>query len=254
MAVALALLGPDREIGPIDRARLGRACENEYVGVASGLMDQLASAAGVSGHALRLDCRSLEIEPVPLPADLAIVACDTGSTRSLKSSEYAARRADCEAGVRLIAEREPEVLALRDVSPELLERHRDHLPERVWRRCRHVVEEDARVDTAVAALRADDRDALHSVFAAAHASARDLFEIVSPEQEAMVGIAGSVPGVVAARMTGGGFGGCTVNLVESGAVERLTAAVERRYPAMTGLQPRVYATTAVDGAGPVALP
>jgi galactokinase len=248
MAAALALLGPGSGMGPVDRARLGRACENDYVGVGSGLMDQLASAAGVAGHALRLDCRSLEIEPVAIPAGLVVVACDTGSRRSLKGSEYAARRADCEAGVRLIAEHEPGVTALRDVTGDMLERHRSRLPERVWRRCQHVVEENDRVDAAVAALRADDREALGRIFAAAHASARDLFEIVSPEQDAMVEVARSVPGVVAARMTGGGFGGCTVNLVEPERAEDLVDAVASRYPALTGLDPHVYVTAAVDGA------
>jgi galactokinase len=246
-----ALLEPAERPEAVVRARLGRASENEYLGVSTGPMDQLASAAGAAGHAILVDCRSLALEPVRLPDGYTIVACHTGSARSLRGSEYGARRADCETGVRLIAEREQGVTALRDVDEAMLERHRQRLPERVYRRCLHVVREDARVLETVEALRAADLDTVGRTFAASHASLRDLFEIVSPELDAMVEIARAVPGVVAARMPGGGFGGCTVNLVEAGAVDALTKAVMERYPALTGLTPRVYPTSAVDGAGPV---
>jgi galactokinase len=244
-----ALLEPGARPESIVRARLGRARVNEYRGVATGLLDQLAIAAGRAGHAILVDCRSLALEPVRLPDGCTIVACHTGSARSLRGSEYGARRADCETGVRLIAESEPDVTALRDVDEAMLERHRERLPERVYRRCLHVVREDARVLVTVEALRAGDLDTVGRTFAASHESLRDLFEIVSPELDAMVEIARTVPGVVAARMTGGGFGGCTVNLVEDGAVDALATAVVERYPAMTGLTPHVYPTSAVDGAG-----
>jgi galactokinase len=253
MATLLALLERAEEVPAEARARLGRRCENEYVGVPTGVMDQLASAAGRAGSALLLDCRSLEVRPVPLPPGIAIVACDTGSSRGLQASEYAARRADCEAGVAIVAKRAADISSLRDVTPELLERERDRLPELVYRRCRHVVEENARVLATAAALEEGDLDRVGQALAASHDSLRDLYDVVSPEQDAMVEIARGVPGVIAARMTGGGFGGCTVNLVRADAVPALREAVERCYPARTGLQPRVYETAAVDGAGAVDL-
>ena len=251
MVALEALLVSPASLGAVERAQLGRASENDYVHVPTGLMDQLASAAGQAGMALLLDCRSLAIEPVPLPAGVAIVALDTGASRGLHASEYGARRADCEAGVRLLAERAPGITALRDVSAALLERHRDLLPERVYRRCRHVVEENARVQATATALRNDDLHEVGRQFAASHASLRELFEVVSPAQDAMVEIAVEVPGVVAARMTGGGFGGCTVNLVEHAAIDELRETVLRRYPERTGLEPRAHVTKPVAGAGPV---
>jgi galactokinase len=251
MVALEALLVSPRSVDPVGRARLGRTSENDYVHVPTGLMDQLASAAGEAGMALLLDCRSLEIQPVPLPAGVAVVALDTGVARGLHASEYGARRGDCEAGVQILAEHEPGISALRDVSPELLEQSRDMLPERVYRRCRHVVEENARVLATATALRHGDLDEVGRQFAASHSSLRDLFEVVSAEQDAMVEIARAVPGVVAARMTGGGFGGCTVNLVREDAIEALREAVQRRYPESTGRQAKMHVTRAVAGAGPV---
>jgi len=254
MAAAQGLLGGIAAgLGPGILVTIGRRCENEYVGISTGIMDQFSSAAGLAAHAILLDCRSLEYRHVPLPEDLAIVACHTGSSRKLKGSQYQERWADCMEGVRLLAGREPGVRALRDVSEAMLERHRDELPERVWRRCLCIVHEDARVEATVAALGAGDLEAIGSLFAASHADLRDLYEIVSPELDALVEIARSVPGVVAARMTGGGFGGCTVNLVRHHAIAALEVAVLREYPARTGLTPHVYVTRAVDGAGPVSL-
>ncbi len=249
---ALAAPGADRP-APARMAAICQRAENAYVGVSCGIMDQFASAAARAGSALLLDCRSLEATPVPLPPDLALVVCDTGSPRRLEASAYNERRAECEAGVRILAAHEPGVRALRDVDEAMLERHRSLLPERVAMRCEHVVREDARVVRAAAALTAGDLEEVGALFAASHASLRDLYEVSSPELDLMVEIAVSVPGVVAARMTGAGFGGCTVNLVRPDAVDALRAAVMERYPVATGLRPAVYATRAVDGAGPVPL-
>jgi galactokinase len=254
MAAAQALLGGlAANLGPGILATIGRRCENEYIGISTGIMDQFSSAAGKSGHAILLDCRSLDYRHVPLPDEVAIVACHTGSSRKLRGSQYQERWADCMEGVRILAEREPAVRALRDVDESMLTRHRAQLPDRVWRRCRCIVNENARVQSTVAALEAGDLEAIGGLFAASHADLRDLYEIVSPELDAMVAIAQSVPGVVGTRMTGGGFGGCTVNLVRRDAVAALEEAVFRDYPAMTGLTPRVYVTKAVDGAGAVPL-
>jgi galactokinase len=245
---ALAVPGSPRP-GPETMAAIAQRAENRYVGVNCGIMDQFASAAGRAGHALLIDCRTNTFEPAPMPPDLALVVCDTGSTRRLGASAYNTRRSECELGARLIGDRERDVVSLRDVDAAMLERNRDRLPEVVARRCEHIVEENERVIATVAALAAGDRDALGRLFAASHASLRDLFEVSSAELDAMVEIAVSVRGVVASRMTGAGFGGCTVSLVEPGAVDALRAAVMERYPALTGLTPRVYAVNSVDGAG-----
>ena len=206
-----------------------------------------------SGHALLIDCRSNEFEATPMPAGLSIVVCDTGSPHRLDATAYNARRFECEVGARLIAEREPGVKSLRDVDEAMLERNRSRLPELVGRRCEHIVLEDARVMATVAALRDGDLDALGRLFAASHASLRDLFEVSSPELDAMVEIARAVPGVIASRMTGAGFGGCTVNLVRFGAEDALRERVLAEYPARTGLTGRVFVAAAVDGASPVSL-
>jgi galactokinase len=214
-------------------------------------MDQFAASCGVEGAALLLDCRSHEWRPIPLPSDLALVVCHTGSPRHLERSEYNVRRHQCEAAVSALARLDPGVHSLRDVTPDLLAAAKDDLEPVAYRRARHVVTENARVEAAVAALAADDIDAVGRLFADSHASLRDDFEVSSPELDAMVEIASGVPGVVAARMTGAGFGGCTVNLVRPDAVDALRAAVEAGYPSRTGLTPMVLPVSAADGTGRV---
>jgi galactokinase len=252
MASSWALADPDSpRPGPARMAAIAQRGENRYVGVNCGIMDQFASAAGKAGNALFIDCRANEFQAAPMPPSLSIVVCDTGSPRRLDGSSYNARRSECELGAALIREREPGVKTLRDVDWAMLVRNRDRLPEVVGRRCEHIVKEDERVIETVSALRDGDLEGLGRLFAASHASMRDLFEISSRELDAMVEIALGVPGVVAARMTGGGFGGCTVNLVEAGtgAAERLTERVLAEYRVRTGLTPRVFTASAVDGAG-----
>ena len=234
---------------PLTLALIAQRAENGYVGVQCGLMDQFASANGVAGAAVLLDCRSLESRPVPLPADLVLVVAHTGMPRTLNTSEYNDRRADCERAVTAIATREPEVRALRDVDRPLLARCRDLLDPVAYRRAEHIVDENARVVEAEGALRSGDLDELGRLFAASHISLRDLFEVSSPELDALAEIAWATPGVVASRMTGAGFGGCTVSLVRPDAVDAFQGRVERIYPARTGRTPRVWAVEAVDGAG-----
>jgi galactokinase len=236
----------------VDRMELARLCqraENEYVGVKSGLMDQFAVSCGVAGRALLLDCRSLEYRSVAIPDGVALVVVDTGAKRRLVGSEYNERRSQCERGVAILRERGEPVRALRDATVEMLDAAAADLGDVTYRRCRHIVEENARTLAAVTALEAGDRRALGRLFAASHTSLRDLYEVSSPELDAAVAIAVATPGVVAARMTGAGFGGCTVNLVESDAVERLRAAIDRDYTARTGLVAHVYEVHAADGAG-----
>ena len=255
LASAWAMLGPEGPVARgIDRLELARLCqraENEYVGVASGLMDQFAVSCSRKDAAMLLDCRSLEHREVSLVGSgLALVAIDTGARRRLASSEYNERRRECERGVAILAARGLPVRALRDVTTQMLDEAASDLDDVTLRRCRHVVQENGRVLEAVAALEAGDRRALGESFAASHASLRDLFEVSSPALDAAVAIARRTPGVVATRMTGAGFGGCTVALVEGDdAVERLRAAMDREYRPLTGLDGRVHPVKAVEGAG-----
>jgi galactokinase len=248
LAVAWGLLG-DAADG-VDRLRLAQICqraENAFVGVQCGLMDQFSVSCALAGVALLLDCRSLEWRPVALPGDVVLVVCHTGSQRRLGTSEYNIRRAQCEEAVAGLARLDPSISSLRDVSPELLARGAATLDPVVARRAAHIVAENDRVRTVVAALEAGDLATVGECFRAGHASLRNLFEVSSPELDALVEIAGTVPGVVAARMTGAGFGGCTINLVRPDAVEAFRDAVVEHYPRRTGLRPMVIPVAAADG-------
>jgi galactokinase len=250
LAAAWALSGPGGPAAdPLDLARIAQRAENGYVGVQCGLMDQFASACGVAGHAVLLDCRSLDNHPVPLPPELALVVAHTGMPRTLGTSEYNARRADCERAAAALAAVEPRLTSLRDVDRVMLARHAGRLDLVALRRAEHIIDEDERGVATEAALRADDLDALGRLFAASHASLRDRFEVSSPELDAMVEIAVGVPGVVASRMTGAGFGGCTITLARPDAVDELRGRILREYPARTGRTPRVWVVRAVAGAG-----
>lgn len=255
LAVAHALLAdPGQAPDPMTLARLAQRAENGFVGVQSGLMDQFAVACGRAGAALLLDCRSLDWQPVSLPLDrVTLVVCDSGQARQLAGSEYNVRREQCDTAVAILARHDPAVRSLRDVSSELLA----HAVKLGWldgvvlRRATHVVGENRRVIDTMAALEAGDLAALGELFAASHASLRDLFEVSSPALDALVGIAVATPGVVAARMTGAGFGGCTINLVRPDAVEDLRAAVESSYASRTGFVARVFPVVPAAGAGPM---
>ena len=236
----------------IDRFELARRCqraENGYVGVMGGLMDQFAESCGVAGSALFLDCRSSEWRSVALPRDLDLVVLHTGSPRSLTRSEYNVRRSQCEAAVAALSGADPSIRSLRDVTPDRLEAAAGRLEAVEFRRARHIVSENERVGATVAALEAGDLDAVGRLFAASHASLRDDYEVSSPELDAMVEIAVGVPGVIGARMTGAGFGGCTVNLVRPEAVAALADAVREQYPARTGLTPMILPVRVASGAG-----
>jgi galactokinase len=253
MAAALALLGPGNDVPAPDRAKLGRRAENEYVDVRGGVMDQFSSAAGVAEHAVLLDCRSLDYRLVSLPIpEIRLVVCHSGSPHKLEASQYNDRVDDCARAVAAIREIDPSVRALRDVDETLLARARDRMDEVAYRRASHIVAEDGRVLEAERALAAGDLDEVGRLFAASHASLRDLYEVSSPELDALVEIAGTVPGVIGSRLTGAGFGGSTINLVRANSVEHLREAVERDYPRRTGLRPMVLEVDAVDGAGWVA--
>lgn len=250
LASARALLA-DQAFGT-DRLRLAilaQRAENAYVGVNCGLMDQFASSVGNPDGAVFLDCRTLDYRPVPLPlGEVVLVVCDSGSARRLEASGYNERRSGCERTVALLAARGAPVSALRDVDLAMLDSLGDAIDEVSRRRAEHVIRENQRVLDTVDALVTGDLEAVGRLFAESHASLRDLYEVSSPELDALVDIAGSVPGVVASRMTGAGFGGCTVSLVLRDAVEPFAEMIEREYPRLTGRTPRVIPVRPAAGA------
>jgi galactokinase len=236
---------PDRRL----LALAGQAAEHEYVGTLCGIMDQYISALGAAGQALLIDCRSLEPRPVPLSGPgTTIVICDTKVKHQLASSEYNKRHSECRAGVEGLKAALPGIRALRDVSSEDLERHGHLLSELVRRRCRHVVTENARTLAAADALERGDLAAVGALMVASHRSLQHDFEVSCAELDLAVDAALSVPGVYGARMTGGGFGGCTVTLVDTHAVPALLDAVRDRFALALGTQPELFPTTACEGA------
>jgi galactokinase len=235
-------------MGTLELVKIVQRAENGFIGLNNGLMDQYASAFGVAGDALLLDCRALTHRPVALPAGVSLVACHSGSPRRLESSAYNERRAQCEAAVAAIQQVAPFVTALRDVTIELLEEVKPELEEVTYRRARHVLRENAFVLQAVDALEADDLATVGELLYASHASLRDDYAVSSPELDALVDIARATPGVIGARLTGAGFGGCTINLVHDDAVEGLRARVLHDYPPRTGLTPRVFEVHPAPGA------
>lgn len=235
----------------LDRLELALICrraESEFVGMRCGLMDQFVSCFGVQGHALLLDCRSLEYELLPLPEDLKVVICNTMVKHSLAGGEYNVRRAECDEGVRLFAQRLSGVRSLRDVTGSDLERFQAELSEIVYKRCRHVISENARVAAAAAALELADLATFGDLMNASHRSLRDDYEVSCAELDLMVELANQVPGVYGSRMTGGGFGGCTVNLVAASHVDRFRESVAGGYARVTGREPEIYVCTAAQGA------
>ncbi len=258
VAVGYALLDlADRTIeqGMIDRTRLALLCqqaENEFVGARCGIMDQFVASHGRRGQALLLDCRSLEYRQLPLPPDVALAICNTMVKHSIAKGEYNQRRAECEAGVRTLSKRLPQVRALRDVTVEDLETYGQELPNVVMRRCRHVIGENVRVLHAAAALELGDLQAFGSLMLESHRSLRDDFEVSCAELDLMVELAGRAEGVYGTRMTGGGFGGCTIALVRSGCVEAFQRMVREGYERSTGRKPEIYICSAADGVGQVA--
>ncbi len=241
VAVARALLGiSGRELGRGDLARLCQRAENEFVGARCGIMDQFVSLHGAPGHALLLDCRSLDYSLIPLPSDVRVVVCNSMVRHSVAAGEYNARRADCEAAARAMATRTPHVRALRDVTAADLEQHRDVLTPGQLRRARHVISENARVLAMAPALPRGDFNTIGRVMHESHESLRGDFEVSCSELDALVELAGDIPGAKGARMTGGGFGGCTVNLVASEALTAFCERITAEYQLRTNVRPDVY--------------
>jgi len=252
LAVAVALLGGAIATAPA-LAALAQRAERDYLGLDCGIVDQYTSAAGRSGRVLMLDSRSLDARHLPLPFGIRLVVCDTGSGGEASRMAHEARRAECARAVALLAERIPGLCSMRDLDVAALRRHGAVLPETIARRVEHVISENGRAAETAAALEAGDLDELGRIFAESHASLRDRYEISTPALDLMVEVASAIPGVVAARMSGGRPGSCTVNLVLADAVPALEAAVSREYGRRTGLTGQVYPVAIVDGAGPINL-
>jgi galactokinase len=238
-----------------DRATLARACqraENEFVGMRCGIMDQLASCFGRRDHALLIDCRTLDVRPVPLDSSrVRVVVANTMTRHALAGSAYNRRREECEEAVRRIAAVKPEVRALRDVSWEEIASFAESWPEAIRRRARHVTLEIARVHAAASALDRGDYEGLGRLMLESHRSLTQDYEVSSAELNLMVELARELPGSMGARMTGGGFGGSTVNLVRAEAVEDFSVSLVRRYQERTGIAPQITPCRPGDGAGEV---
>lgn len=233
---------------PMERALLGQKAENQYVGVNCGIMDQFASACGAQDRLLYLDCRSLEWQTLPLPNDIAIVIADTKMRRTLTSGEYNKRRLDCEEAVRILNAKLPGIKSLRDLSVETFNQYATELPERVEKRARHVVEEIERSARAMPFLEQGDMVEFGELLNQCHVSLRDLYEVSIPELDIMVKVAQSLPGCYGARLTGAGFGGCTVNLVARGQADAFSNALAAGYEDETGFPPEIYICSASKGA------
>ena len=235
----------------LDRMTLARICqeaEREYVGVNCGLMDQFACACGVENHAVMLDTRSLLFRPVPLPSDTAIVIADSTLRRALVNSAYNDRRSDCDQAVMYFRGLDPSVRALRDVSLDLFLTAKNDLAPGVFQHARHVVEEIARVNEAIQLLDKNDAEGFGRLMYATHESLRDLYEVSLPELDILVEGASQIDGCLGARLTGAGFGGCTVNLVQKTRVNDFIHHLGEWYEAKTGLKAGIFATVPSQGA------
>ncbi|RRR65792.1 MAG: galactokinase [Candidatus Viridilinea halotolerans] len=234
-------------------ALLAQGAEQSFVGVPCGIMDQFVAALGRANHALLIDCRDLSYQPIPLPPDVRIVVCDSGIRHQLVASDYHERRSACQAALRILRGSLPRITALRDVSMAQLNAHGHLLPPPLLQRARHVVSEIARTQAAAAALIRADVVAFGELMNASHASLRDDYAVSLPELDALVAIAQSLDGCYGSRLTGGGFGGCTVSLVRLGAVEAFTHELAARYHMQFQRTAHVLVGVPAEGVGRVAI-
>jgi galactokinase len=233
---------------PIEIAKICQRAENEFVGMRCGIMDQYISCCGVAGNALLIDCRSLASRNVGIAPNLRLLIADSSVRHRHAGGEYNARRQACEEGVRLLRGALGPIKALRDVTLRDLERQRRKLPELVYRRCRHIVTENERVLEAERTLAAGDFVACGRAMNASHASMRDDFEITCREIDLLVALTQKIDGVYGSRMTGGGFGGCTVTLIEASAVERASRIMVDGYRVTTGRDAEIFVCAPSEGA------
>jgi galactokinase len=233
---------------PIEIAQICQRAENDFVGMRCGVMDQYIACCGVAGHALLIDCRSLASRHVAIAPNLRLLIANSGVRHQHAGGEYNLRREACEEGVRLLSRYLGPIQALRDVTPQQLESKRRKLPELIYRRCRHIVTENARVLEAERALETGDFVACGRAMNASHLSMRDDFEITCPEVDMLAGLAQNVKGVYGSRMTGGGFGGCTISLIEEWAIDKTSQMLTDGYRIAMGRDVDIYVCAPSDGA------
>ncbi len=249
IATAYALLALNKiSMPPLDVIHLCHNAEFEFVGVHCGIMDQFISCTGKREHALFLDCETLQYEHVRIPSGCNLVVCDTGIRRNLASSEYNIRRQQCSEGAHLLSYVLPSVKTLRDVSVKQFEQHKGRLGDIIQRRCRHVIHENERVVLSVAALKKNDLSEFGKLMYQSHMSLKDNYEVSCPELDAVVDICAEVEGVYGARMTGAGFGGSAICLVDAGQAEEVVKRLQLEFPRNTGHKPAIQVCTVEDGA------
>ncbi len=236
-------------IPKLELALMAQLAEHEYAGVMCGIMDQYASIFGKKDHVLRIDCRSVEHDYFPLPTkNLVIALCDTGVKHELSSSEYNIRRKECERGVSLLQKHHPSVQSLRDASKEMLQDHKDEFDEVTFKRCHYVVKENQRVLAACEALEAHDFTRFGELMYESHEGLQHEYEVSCDELDLLVSITRKMDFVFGARMMGGGFGGCTINLLKKIDIDNFQHQVETKYEAKTGTKPKIYFVSIEDGA------
>ncbi len=249
VAVAMALLSiAEKEIPGEKIATLCRRAENDFVGAPSGIMDQFVITNAVAEKALLLDCRSLEFYLLPLRPDIRIVIANSMVKHSIAEGAYRDRREEVEAGQAVLSKMNPQIKLLRDATMDDLKQARGRMNDASYRRCRHIITENARVLEARSALFGGDMRKLGDLLFAAHISMHDDFEASAPEVDKLVDLARSLPGCIGSRITGGGFGGCTVNLVEAQYADSFAEQLKLRYKEASGIEAEIYVCEAVDGA------
>jgi galactokinase len=249
VSTAMALLEVADASMPLAEIALScQRAENAFVGAQSGIMDQFIACAGQQDHALLLDCRSLEYRLLPIPSNVRLIICNSMVKHEHAGGQYNVRRQEVEEGTRILQSRFPSVQALRDVTEQQLEECRSLMPVNAYKRCRHIVTENKRVELAAAALQRGDLAAFGTLMEEAHRSIRDDFEASCSELDTLVEIATTLPGCYGARMTGGGFGGCTVNLVAENEAEHFREEIRARYRAATKIDADIYLCRASAGA------
>lgn len=235
-------------IDKLKLAQIGQRAEHDYVGTRCGIMDQYVSAFGKEDYALLLDCRSMTAKNVPIDSStFSIVVCESKVGHELAVSEYNKRRAECERAVQILHKFDPDFNSLRDVPLEMFDKLAPHLPEAIRKRVKHVVTENARTKDAALALKKGDITKVGELMYLSHKSLKDDYEVSCRELDLLVDIARSIDGTIGARMTGGGFGGCTVNLVEKDLVEYFKQTLGRRYREETGIIPSLHVVNASNG-------
>lgn len=249
VATALALLqATGKALAPVEFAKLCQRAENNFVGARCGIMDQFSSVSGRAGHAILLDCRSLQATYVPLSENVEIVICNTMVKHSVAAGEYNRRRAECDESVNFFRSKGLKIASLRNLTEEDFKKYGADLPDVLLRRCRHVLTENSRVKQAAKAFEKHDLATVGRLMYESHASLRDDYEVTCPELNLMVDLAKKLPGVYGSRMTGGGFGGCTVSLVERDAVETFKNEIAGKYESATRIHPEIYVMALVNGA------